>query len=296
MKPALRKPTLFDVSSLVLVGAIWGGSFLFISLALQTFGPVTITALRVLLASAVLLLFAFFLNQRFPTAFSDWRKLAVVGLLNSALPFFLINWGQQTISSAESALLMATGTFCALMLSHFTTVDERINWARGLGVFVGFIGVAVLVVADLFAAGLGGIKGQLAVMLAGASYAASSVLARRVSYLPPVSASATAMITATCYMIPLAFIFEEPLQATLTIQAVLSILFLGVIATGFAFSIRFIIIRNNGAVFMAQVGYLVPLFGVIWSWLFLTDVISIQTWIALALIVIGIGITRRGVR
>ncbi len=294
MPTELSKPTWFDLSKLFFVGAIWGGSFIFISLALTDFGPISIAAWRIAVAAVLLLLVSLLLRQAFPRTLREWKMISLVGLLNSAVPFFLINWGQQFISSAESALLMASGTFCALLLSHYVSDDERINWARGLGICVGFLGVVVLFIDGLLTAGLGLLAGQLAVVGAGCSYAVSSVLARRITHLPSISCSAATMLTAGAYMLPLAFLLEQPLPGDAGVSAIVSVLYLGMIGTAMAFVIRFTIIRANGAVFMSQVGYLVPVFGVFWSWLFLTATIGPQTWVTLALILLGIAITRHG--
>lgn len=229
----------------------------------------------------------------FPRGVASWRLIFLVGFLNSAVPFFLISWGQQYISSAASALLMASGTFCAVLLSHFTSHDERINRYRLVGVLIGFGGVFVLVFWDIVESGMGGLKGQIAVTIAGCSYAISSVISRRLSHLPTVSTSAGTMITASLYMVPLAFWLENPFPQEAGFIPVLSLVYLGVIATALAMTIRFVIIRANGAVFMAQVGYLVPLFGVIWSGLYFVDAINVQTIVALGLILLGIAVLRK---
>jgi drug/metabolite transporter (DMT)-like permease len=294
MLPAIRRPTGFDILRLFFVGAIWGSAFIFVSLALIDFGPVSITAWRVFLGAVVLVLIAFVTRSKFPRGTRYWCYIFVVGALNSAVPFFLISWGQQFISSAESALLMATGTFCALIVSHYTSEDERINLPRALGVTVGFIGVLVLVFWDVTESGLGGLKGQIAVMAAGCSYAISTVIARRLSHLPSISTSAGTMLSASLYMVPLAFLLENPLPVAAGSTSIFSLVFLGVVATALAITIRFTIIRANGAVFMAQVGYLVPLFGVIWSGLYFADAINLQTSLSLILILAGIAITRKG--
>lgn len=291
---AIRRPTLFDISRLFFVGAIWGGAFIFISIALTDFKPVSISAWRVLLAAVVLILISLLTRSRFPKDARYWRYIFVVGALNSAVPFFLISWGQQFISSAETALLMATGTFCALLVSHYTSEDERINLPRALGVSVGFLGVLILVFWDIEESGLGGLKGQIAVMIAGCSYAISTVIARRLTHLPSISTAAATMLSASIYMVPLAFLLENPLPADVSITSLLSLVYLGIIATALAVTIRFTIIRANGAVFMAQVGYLVPLFGVLWSGLYFADAINLQTLLALTLVLAGIAITRKG--
>lgn len=294
MLAAIRRPTLFDVAQLIFVGAIWGGAFIFIAVALDDFGPISIASWRVSLGAVVLLGIALLIGQRFPRGLLEWRKIVFVGCLNSAIPFFLISWGQQFISSAETALLMAMGTFFALIVSHFTSVDERINNARALGVGVGFIGVLVLVFWDIQETGSGELAGQLAVTLAGCSYATSSIVSRRLTHLPMISTSAATLLTASIYMIPLAFLLEDPLPVTVSNHSLFALMYLGVIATALAMTLRFFIIRANGAVFMSMVGYLVPLFGVLWSALYFDDAVNLQTLSALALILLGIAITRRG--
>ena len=276
------------------MGAIWGGAFIFIALALDDFGPVSIASWRVSLGAVVLLIIALLIGQPFPRGFREWRRIFIVGCLNSAIPFFLISWGQQFISSAETALLMAMGTFFALIVSHFTSHDERINKPRALGVSVGFLGVLVLVFWDISAAGSGALIGQLAVIVAGCSYATSSIVSRRLTHLPMISTSAATLLSASLYMIPLAFLLEDPLPAEIADRSLLALAYLGVVATALAMTMRFFIIRANGAVFMSLVGYLVPLFGVLWSALYFADAINLQTLVALMLILIGIALTRKG--
>ncbi len=294
MLTEIRRPTSFDVAKLLFVCAVWGGAFLFVTLALEDFGPISIATWRVSLGAALLLMIAIVIGQRFPRGWRNWRFIFIVGCLNSAIPFFLISWGQQSISSAESALLVAMGTFVSLLLSHYTSHDERINRERVIGVSVGFIGVMVLVFWDLIESGTGNLPGQIAVMIAGCSYAVSSVVSRRLTHLPMISTSAVTMASACLYMIPLAFLLEDPLPADVGVKSIVALIYLGVIATALAFTVRFFIIRANGAVFMSQVGYLVPLFGVIWSGLYFADAINLQTILSLALIMIGIMITRKG--
>lgn len=294
MISAIRRPTRFDVGRLFFVGAVWGSAFIFIALALDDFGPLSIAGWRVALGAAVLLLVARAAGQRFPQAARDWRNIAIVGCLNSALPFFLISWGQQFISSAETALLMAVGTFFSLIVSHFTSLDERINKPRALGVTVGFLGVLVLVFWDISAAGLGELAGQIAVIVAGCSYATSSIVARRLTHLPMLSTTAATLLSASLYMVPLALLLENPLPAEVSTRSFMALAYLGVVATALGMTLRFFIIRANGAVFMSLVGYLTPMFGVLWSGLYFADAINLQTMLALALILLGIAITRMG--
>jgi len=294
MISTIRKPTLIDVTKLLFVGALWGGAFIFIALALDDFGPVSIASWRVSIGAAVMVVITILIGQSFPRKQRDWRNILIVGCLNSAIPFFLISWGQQFISSAETAILMAMGTFFALIVSHFTSHDERINLPRALGVGVGFIGVLVLVFWDISAAGMGSLVGQMAIIVAACSYATSSIVSRRLTHLPMISTSAATLLSASLYMIPLAFVLEDPLPADVARSSWLALAYLGAVATALAMTLRFFIIRANGAVFMSMVGYLVPLFGVLWSALYFADDINLQTLLALALILTGIALTRKG--
>ena len=292
--PTIRRATHLDVAKLVFVGAIWGASFIFIALALKSFGPITVAAGRISLAAVVLLVISFAAGYRLKYSLADWRKMILIGSLNSGLPFFLISWGMQFISSAEAAILMASGTFFALILSHFASSDERFNTNRVIGVSVGFCGVILLVIHDLIFSESGSLKGQIAMILAGLSYASSSVLSRRISHIPALPASASILSCTSIYMLSLAFFFEGPIHSDPEPMAVLALVALGVLGTAIAYVIRLQIIANNGAVFMSQIGYLVPLFAVIWSWLFLSEAIGVATVAALVAILLGIAITRRG--
>ncbi|MCP4878766.1 MAG: DMT family transporter [Gammaproteobacteria bacterium] len=294
MLSAIRRPTLYDVAKLIFLGAIWGSAFLFISISLNDFGPISIATWRVSLGAVVLVVIAMLIRQKFPRGSRNWRNIVIVGCLNSAVPFFLISWGQQFISSAETAVLMAVGTFYALVVSHFTSHDERINAFRALGVSIGFIGVLVLVLWEILETGLGSLQGQLAVIIAGCSYASSSIISRRLTHLPMISTSAATMVSASLYMVPLAFLLEDPLPANVSKTSLFALVYLGVVATALAMTLRFFIIRANGAVFMSLVGYLVPLFGVLWSGLYFADAINLQTLLSLACIMLGIAITRKG--
>ena len=114
---------------------------------------------------------------------------------------------------------------------------------------------------------------QLAVIVAGCSYATSSIVSRRLTHLPMLSTTAATLISASLYMVPLAFLLEDPFPASPGSVSVFALAYLGVIATALAMTMRFFIIRANGAVFMSLVGYLVPLFGVLWSGLYFADAI-----------------------
>lgn len=289
----IRTATPIDVAKLTTLGAVWGSAFICIEIALGAVDPWGLVAARVTVGAAVLLIVAHLLGQAWPRRRADWIRIAVVGLLNSAVPFFLISWGQQAVPANLAAILMASGPFVALGLSHVLTHDDRMTPAKVVGLTVGFAGVVVVVGVDAMDRAVDQVMGQLSIMGASASYAVAGVLTRRLDHLPTMTTSAAILALPALVVWPLALAFAAPVAADIAPVEVLAILFLGLVPTGAAQLLRFQILRDNGAVFMSQVSYLVPVFGVFWAWAILAQRPAPEAWAALALILLGIYISRR---
>lgn len=287
----IRRPTFNDTVKLCLLGAIWGSAFLCIDIAVRAFPPVTIAATRVLIGAIVLGTISRLAGQTPPRDLTTLMLLVFIGFLNSALPFVLISWGQQYIPGGQSAILMATGPFVALLLSHYMTTDDRFSVYKFMGILMGFAGVIALVGADAVAGHQKPLMGQLAVMCAAASYATSAVFTRLVAHVPALTNSSIVLGTAAFYMVPLALALDRPWTLQPDRRAFLSLLFLGLVPTAFAYLLRFQIVQSVGATFMSQVSYLVPLFAVFWGWLFLGQLPLSQSWVALGLILTGVYIS-----
>ena len=135
----MTKPGLQAYILLVIQSAIWGSSFQAIKFALEDFGPITIAAGRILLATIVLMLFAWSQGQRMPRHLPTLLRIILVGFFSCALPFFLIPWGEQSVDSGRAAIFMATGPLIAILLAHFTTQDERLNRGKLIGFIIGFM-------------------------------------------------------------------------------------------------------------------------------------------------------------
>ncbi|MGO1119692.1 DMT family transporter [Rhodovibrionaceae bacterium A322] len=313
VSPALRAPTIADTGRLLFLGAIWGSAFLCIEIGLNSMGPFTLTASRLVLSAVLLLAIMKFSGLSYPTEARVWGRLTVVSLFNSALPFALISWGQQTVDSAMAAVLMGAGPLIGLLLNHFFTGDDRLTLAKALGVALGFCGVLLLFgegawVAlqdswgeqDPAAASTGVLSenrwavvlGQMAIMGGAASYALSGLLTRGVAHLDTRVAAASMLLLSSLYFLPVAIWMEGLRLEGLSGQSLLAVLFLGLVASGFATLMRFQIIKDTGAVFLSQVSYLVPFFGVLFSALFFLRLPEIQTLIALGLILCGVAVSR----
>lgn len=291
MRP-IRAPTLGDSVKLVVLGAIWGSAFLCVEIALRGFPPLTLAASRLLLSAVLLVTLAFWTGIGLPKARRDWLVLLLAGLFNATLPFLLIAWGQQFISSALAAILLGVQPFIALLLAHWLTADDRITRAKVIGMSLGFSGILFILGNQALEGIDQGLWGKLAVLLAALGFTVSSLLTRKVSHLEPVSSSAAALLMAALYMIPIALLVDRPSFTGIPAEAWTAMIFLGLVSSGVAALLRYQLVRETGVTFLSQVSYLIPLFGVFWSWLFLGHLPGVSAWIGLVLIFAGLAISR----
>ncbi|MFT6301286.1 MAG: drug/metabolite transporter (DMT)-like permease [Granulosicoccus sp.] len=290
--PAIRKAGIMDYIQLFAAAGMWGGTFLLNEIALVDFAPVAIAAYRIMLAALILCLVCYWkglipkLNTR-----SMWLILAI-GLLNSVVPFSLIGWGQLRIDSSTTAILLATSPFFALLLSHYMTRDDRFAWNKLAGLAVGFLGVIVLMWQGQ-AQGGGSLAGMIVVVLAGCCYSLSAILIRKLSDMPSLVLVASTLTVASIILIPVLLWWYPPWEQLHQASSMSALLFLAVGPTATAYVLRVRIVKSNGAVFMSNVGYLIPLFAVFWSWLFLSQKPSVIMWLSLVLIFTGLAIGQR---
>lgn len=288
----IRTPGPLDIGKLLLLGAIWGSSFLWIGIAVEDLPPLTLAAGRLLIGGLFLLSVAIATGQRLPRGWRVWRLLAILSALNAALPFVLINFGQTHVSAGNAAILIGAGPFVALMMSHYFTGDDRITWAKAAGMGLGFAGVVCLVGIDALGGRGNAVIGQLAIVGAAVAFAASGLITRWLAPLPVLVSAAWVLTLGAGYMVPIALVVDRPWSRQPSLESVGALLMLALLATALAYLLRYQIIREVGAVFMSQVAYLVPVFGVVWASLFLGERPEPAAYAALALILAGIYISR----
>src|SRR6202790_3126916 len=165
--------------ALVLLSILWGGSFFFAGVLIKTLPPLTIVLLRVGLAAVILNALVRALGMRMPGSGRAWRAFFAMGLLNNAVPFCLVVWGQSHIASGLAAILNATTPISTVIVAHLLTPDEKMTGNRLLGVMIGFFGVVALIGPD----SLQGLRThalpQVAVLSAAFFYASAGVSGRR---------------------------------------------------------------------------------------------------------------------
>ncbi|MCB1756486.1 MAG: DMT family transporter [Gammaproteobacteria bacterium] len=287
MKP-IRPAQVQDHLTLLGLGAVWGSAFLCISIALRDFPPLSIAAIRIAIGALALLLVTRLRGLPLPGGGRTWALLLVIGALNSSVPFSLISFGQQSISSGTSAMLISTAPFAALAVAHWLTHDDRISRRKLVGLILGFSGVLVLVGPDVLASRNDAVSGQLMVLLAAFCYGSSSILIRRISHIDSLVSSAAVLLVTSAYFLPLALYLEAPWRVSPEPASLMALVYLGLVPTAFAYLLRFWLINRAGTVYVSQVSYLVPLFALFWGWLFLSEVPDQTTWLALMLILAGI--------
>lgn len=283
---------LKDYALLVTLAAIWGGSFLFIKLAIDTIPAMTIAAGRIALAAAILYLAARMAGQRLPAWGIHWVYILGIAIFGNAVPFTLIGWGEEQIDSGLAAILMAIVPLCTLVMAHFFTADEKISLQKVIGLIIGFTGIILLIGPEsLMTLGDEAVR-QLAVALGAACYGVSSILAKKLSGLPRRAIAAAIMISSTAVILPASLIFDQPWILQPTGMAVFSVIMLGLTSTALAQIILLKIVKEHGASFLSLNNYMVPVFGLIWGAVFLAERPDPESLAAFLLILAGIAVTQ----
>jgi drug/metabolite transporter (DMT)-like permease len=250
---------------LLMLGAIWGGSFLFMRIAAPQFGPFALVEVRIVLGALILLPFLW--RARALLDAKRIAQFAIVGALNSAIPFSLFAWGAERAPAGVGAIANSlTVLFTALVA--LLVYGERVSLRRALAMIVGFVGVVVLMSgkvagSDVFSAALAGTA-------ASACYGfAANFTKRWFAGVPPLAAVAGTLGCAAILLAPFALASwpaQSPSNASWG-----SAIALGVLCTGIAYAFFFRLIQRVGAARATTCTYLVPLFGVFWGWLLLAE-------------------------
>jgi len=285
-----------DLLWLGVLGVIWGASYLFIKVAVAEVPPFTLVAARLLLGAAVLwilLLTAGKSRQAVPRGWALWRLFAVMGLLNGALPYSLIFWGEQYISSGLASLLQATTPVFTVILAQLQG-DERMGPAKLVGIVAGFVGVGILMLPDLRQGLHASLLGQAAIVASSLSYAAAAIFARSRLRGQPALVSTTGQLTmGAVYMVPLSLLVDRPFHLSPSLPAVASWLALTLVGTVVAYIIYYAVLDRTSATFVSTVTYIIPVNGLLLGALVLGEPLSATLLVGLALILLGVLLVRR---
>ena len=288
----MRDPKSSDYFFLVLLALIWASAFFNIKIATYSYGPLTIAFLRIFFGAIPLVLLCYFKNIKIEAFSKDWHWFASIGIINLVIPFFLIAYGVQKVQSNLAAILMASTPLTAVVLSHFFTKNEKVNLIKIIGVLVGFSGI-VFLFSDNILINKNNFVSALLILCGSTFYVIGGLLTLRISNKKNENVTASILIWATLVLFPICMFIEQPWHLSPRLDSTVSVIYLGIFATGIAWLLRFYILKNNGLVFQAQVAYLIPIFGVILGFLILNEKITYKVIIALIAVIIGIYIVKK---
>ena len=274
---------------LVTLSVLWGGSFFFAEIALESLPPLTIVTLRVGLAAITLWLVVLALKLPIPNSPPIWIAFLTMGLLNNVLPFSLIVWGQSQISSGLAAILNATAPLFGVIVAGILLRDESATPLKIMGVVVGFAGVIVMM--DLSSIATSSLLAQLAILAAALSYACASVYGRRfkATGLNPILVAAGQVTGSTLLLLPIALWVDgnDP-YANVPAQVWAAIISLAVFSNAAAYILYFKLLASAGATNILLVTLLVPVSTILLGWLFLEESLQTPHVIGMAMIALGL--------
>jgi len=283
----MREPKIIDYALLTILALIWSSAFFNIKIATYSYGPVTIALLRTFFGAIPVVGICLIKKIKIEAFSKDWYWFAAIGMINLVIPFFLIAYGVQRVQSNLAAILMASTPLSATVLAHLFTKNEKINLIKILGVLVGFSGI-VFLFSDNILINENNFLSALIIFFASTFYVIGGLLTLKISNKKNENVTASILIWGVIFLIPITALTEKPWNLNPSIDSPISLVNLGVVATGLAWLLRFRILKNNGLVFQAQVAYLIPIFGIILGYIFLKELITPKVLISVVAVIIGI--------
>ena len=288
----MREANTFDFSLLILLAIIWGSSFFNIKLATHSYEPITLALVRVIFASIPLLILCKIKNIYIEAFTKNWKPYPLIGLCNIAIPFVLIAIGTAKINSYLAAILMSTTPLSGSILAHIFTKDEKLSFLKSLGVLIGFSGI-ILLFFDKVIINSENYLYALITILGSTFYCIGGLLTLKLRNKKNENVTTSTTLWSVIFLLPFSLIFETPWNSNPTMSATLSLLYLGIVATGLAWLIRFRILTVNGLVFQTQVAYLIPIFGVLFGYFLMDEIITWRVLLSLVIILVGIHIFKK---
>ena len=266
----MREAKSIDLLLLILLGLIWGSSFFNIKIATYSYEPFTLALIRVIFASLPLFLLCKYKGIKIEAFSYNWKPYAIIGMCNIAIPFTLIAIGTSKINSYLAAMLMSTTPMSGSILAHFFTKNEKITLLKSIGIIVGFFGIVFLFFDKLIINEKNYVY-VLITILGSTFYSIGGILTLKLKNKGNENVTTSTTLWSVIFLFPLSMFFETPWELKPSLESTLALLYLGVVATGLAWLIRFRILTVNGLVFQTQVAYLIPIFGVLFGYFLMAN-------------------------
>ena len=259
----MRAANTFDLGLLILLAVIWGSAFFNIKIATYSYEPFTLALVRVIFASIPLILLCKIKKISIEAFNKNWKFYALIGLCNIAIPFVLIAIGTAKINSYLAAILMSTTPLSGSILAHFFIKDEKLSIPKSLGVVIGFSGI-VLLFFDKVIINSENYVYALITIAGSTFYCIGGLLTLKLKKEKNENVTTSTTLWSVIFLLPFSFFIETPWNSSPSLASTFSLLYLGIVATGLAWLIRFRILTVNGLVFQTQVAYLIPILELCW--------------------------------
>jgi drug/metabolite transporter (DMT)-like permease len=277
-----------EVALLLLLATLWGASYSFIKLAVATIPPITLIAVRTLIAGVLLLAIMRWRGLRMPADRETWWRFAVQACLNSVIPWTLIAWGERSVDAGLATILNSAAPIFAFLFTALITRHEAVTARKLFGVIAGMAGICLVVgikaldhVGQEFLA-------EMAIVVATICYACGAIFSRGFKGLDPMAPAVGSLISGTVMLIPLSLVCERPWTLTPSAGSIAALLALAVFSTAAAFVIYFRLIQTLGSVGTTAQAYLRVPIGVGLSVAFLGETLAPTAWIGLSCVVLGV--------
>nr|WP_245303044.1 EamA family transporter [Rhizobium esperanzae] len=273
---------------LLVLATLWGSSYTFIKIGVETIPPVTLIAVRTLIAGAILLAVLRHRHVRLPRDRATWRLFVVQACLNSVIPFTLIAWAEQSVDAGLAVILNSATPIFTFLLTVSITRHEQATARKLFGVVSGLAGICLVIGVEALG-GLGeSLMAQLAIILATICYAGAAIFSKNFRGLDPAVPAAGSLISGAVILMPVSLIVDRPWGLDPSAASVLALLALSAFSTALAFTIYFRLVQTLGSVGTTSQAYLRVPIGVAIGIVFLGESLSPTAWIGLTCVILGV--------
>lgn len=281
----MRKKYIF---TLFLLAAAWGSDFMFIKVGITTIAPSLFTSLRFLLAMITLFIFIKFKKLSLKISVKDLNFIVLISIIDVYLPQILITSGEKSVESSIASIILSSSPIFTFIFAHLFLEDEKINLYKFLFIIFGFIGVLIIFYDKLIDANKFTLTGLILITLASISYGLGVILLKKINSRINIFTSCFYLnLFAFFISIPIVIIFNGIKISAFDLKSILSQLYVGIVLQAFSYTFFLNAIRNFGASDASYVGYLVPFFSIIYGFIFLKEILTMNIFIGALLIILS---------
>jgi drug/metabolite transporter (DMT)-like permease len=273
---------------LLVLATLWGASYTFIKIGVETIPPVTLIAVRTLIAGGILLVVLRYRRIRLPSDRATWRRFFIQACLNSVIPFTLIAWAEQSVDAGLAVILNSATPIFTFLLTVLIARHEQVTARKLFGVISGLAGICLVIGVEVLG-GLGeSLMAQLAIILATACYAGAAIFSKNFKGLDPAVPAAGSLISGAVILLPVSLVVDRPWTLDSSAASILALLALSAFSTALAFAIYFRLVQTLGSVGTTSQAYLRVPIGVTIGIVFLGERLSPTAWIGLVCVILGV--------